>query len=462
VAESIGHVEARDAGINSLHTLVATLCTVAVAGVVVGGAVSPRLTSKELIALAVLALGGLVTETFAVQMPEGYYASAGPTTIIVAACIVGPVGAAFVGFVQLLAVRKSPVERWLAHTAIRTLTGLSAGFAVLLISDVPPNNSLLPLAVLVAAVASTGVDLIGNSLILKVRGGDVGSYMRGAVQSCYLPFLLYTPVVWLIAFAYVQEHNVAVMALVFGPTLLAQYVSRLVQERGEAYETLTEANLSFAIGMIRALDASDTYTAGHSASVGVYARDLAIELGYSPAEAAVIQLAALLHDVGKIGVPTEILRKPSRLTDEEWREIQRHPLMGEAIIREVPVFRYIAEAIRHHHERPDGTGYPDRLRGDEIPRAALVIGVADAYSAMTQPRVYREARHPDEAAEELARCAGEQFDTDVVDGFLRVLLDKNFAYRSGNADDFAIAHQRAEILSRLGKAGALRRATLAA
>ena len=168
-----------------------------------------------------------------------------------------------------------------------------------------------------------------------------------------------------------------------------------------------------------------------------------------------VQLAALLHDVGKIGVPGEILRKPSKLNDEEWSEIRRHPAIGQQITGEVPAFRWIAEAIRHHHERPDGRGYPDGLVAVDIPRAALIIGAADAYSAMTSPRVYRDAITPLDATAELQRCAGSQFDPDVVSAFLRVLDERPYGYRAGQGDDFAIATQRADILSRLGRAGAL-------
>ena len=120
------------------------------------------------------------------------------------------------------------------------------------------------------------------------------------------------------------------------PSLLAQYVVWLFVQRDRAFETLSKANLGFAIGLIRALEAADAYTAGHSAAVAVYARDVARELGYSESDAAIIQLAALLHDVGKIGVPTEVLRKPSRLDEDEWRLIQQHPITGERIVGEIP------------------------------------------------------------------------------------------------------------------------------
>jgi HD-GYP domain-containing protein (c-di-GMP phosphodiesterase class II) len=195
--------------------------------------------------------------------------------------------------------------------------------------------------------------------------------------------------------------------------------------------------------------------------VGVFARDVALELGYAPGAAAVIQLAALLHDVGKIGVSRDILRKPERLTESEWYEIREHPSTGERILAEVPVFRHIAEAVKSHHERPDGTGYPDGRLLADIPRAALMIGVADAYSAMIQPRVYREPRDPEDAAAELVRFAGRQFDPEVVQAFLRVLAEQTGAYRTGIDARFQLERQRGEIFTRLGRPGALQRAIAA-
>jgi HD-GYP domain-containing protein (c-di-GMP phosphodiesterase class II) len=348
--------------------------------------------------------------------------------------------------------RRPPLARWLAHAPLRCMIALAAGEAASQVGHA--SDSQLLASVVVAWAAMTAVDIAGNSAIARLRGLQVGAFLRDSLAACYLPFVFYLPIVWATAVAY-RSAGIAALVMVLGPTLLAQYIYHLYQQRGQAYDDLTEASLSFAIGMIRALDASDSYTAGHSASVGVYARDLALELGYPSSAASVVQLAALLHDVGKIGVPGEILRKPSKLNDAEWSEIRRHPLIGQQITGEVPAFRWIAEAIRHHHERPDGRGYPDGLAAQEIPRAALIIGAADAYSAMTSPRAYRDAITPLDATVELQRCAGAQFDPDVVSAFLRVLDERPYGYRAGEGDDFAIAHQRAEILSRLGRAGAL-------
>ena len=172
-----------------------------------------------------------------------------------------------------------------------------------------------------AWAAMTAVDILGNSAIAYLRGLEVGRFLRDSLSACYLPFIFYLPIVWATAAAY-QSAGSAALVMVLGPTLLAQYVYHLYQQRSQAYDDLTEASLSFAIGMIRALDASDSYTAGHSASVGVYARDLAIELGYPAPAASVVQLAALLHDVGKIGVPE---RDPAQAEQAERRRVARDP-----------------------------------------------------------------------------------------------------------------------------------------
>jgi HD-GYP domain-containing protein (c-di-GMP phosphodiesterase class II) len=370
----------------------------------------------------------------------------------------GPLAAGIVGFCELLAdVAKPPLAKWAVHAPLRTLCGLAAGGCAAAFH----SHGILA-AVLAAAVGHSTVDLVGNAAIIWTRGMNLRDYLHGILQTYYFPLVLYLPVVSLIVSAQ-RKAGVAAIILVFGPILLAQYIYWLVLQRSHAYDTLTEANLSFAFSLIRALEAADAYTAGHSAAVGVYARDTALELGLGPSEAAVIQLAALLHDVGKIGVPTEILRKPTPLSEDEWKQIQQHPITGELIVREVPVFRSASESIRHHHERPDGSGYPDGLGEGQVSEAAAIIGVVDAYSAMTQPRVYREGTRTAEAAmEELLRCAGDQFDLSATRAFLAVLARADEPeYLMGKGSQFSLERQRAEILEALGHATAVSRGLLA-
>ena len=173
------------------------------------------------------------------------------------------------------------------------------------------------------------------------------------------------------------------------------------------------------IGAVEALaaivDVRDSYTAAHSADVAVLSRRVALMLGCDANETHLIGLAARLHDIGKIAVPDEILSKPGKLTSAEWQLIREHPGVGADIVSRIPRLRPIAPMIRGHHERFDGTGYPDRLAGEEIPLGARIICAADAYNAMITTRPYGTVRSPSEALEELERCAGSQFDRRIVD-----------------------------------------------
>ncbi len=161
--------------------------------------------------------------------------------------------------------------------------------------------------------------------------------------------------------------------------------------------------------------------AGHSTAVAVYARDIAKRMGLSEHEQALAHVCGLVHDVGKIGLPAGLLEKPGALSLDERREMERHPEIGEEILRNVDDYGEIAEVVRSHHERVDGTGYPDRLDGDEIPILARIIAVADAYNAMTSDRPYRDAMPSRVARLRLAQAVESQFDTSVVAAFEAIL-----------------------------------------
>ncbi|HWC86012.1 MAG TPA: diguanylate cyclase [Solirubrobacteraceae bacterium] len=158
----------------------------------------------------------------------------------------------------------------------------------------------------------------------------------------------------------------------------------------------------------------DRYTGEHSAAVIEMSTAVARTLGCNAIEVERVRSAALLHDIGKVAIPDEILHKPGPLTDEEWMLMRQHPVIGERILRVLPGLGPVARMVRHEHERWDGGGYPDGLRGIEIPFGSRVIIVADTYHAITSDRPYRTARSHEEAVEELMRCAGTQFDPDVT------------------------------------------------
>jgi response regulator RpfG family c-di-GMP phosphodiesterase len=174
-----------------------------------------------------------------------------------------------------------------------------------------------------------------------------------------------------------------------------------------------------------ALDAKDRYTAGHSESVQRYSVDIAREMGLGLEEIANIERAGALHDIGKIGVPDDIINKPTRLTPEEFEKIKEHPAIGEQMIRPIPFLNPARAIIRHHHERFDGRGYPDGIKGEEIVLGARIMAVADTFDAMTSDRPYRNASSVEEARDELHRCRNTQFDPAAVEAFERVLKKGN-------------------------------------
>lgn len=193
--------------------------------------------------------------------------------------------------------------------------------------------------------------------------------------------------------------------------------------RDNAQAPLPRGSLPDAILSIeRALQERDAPTGTHSKRVSRYAVAIAVELGVTEPERREIRLGAELHDVGKIGVPDELLRKPGRLTAQELACVQAHPVVGERILRPLLGARPAVMAIvRWHHERVDGRGYPDGLAGEQIPLAARIVAVADAFDAMTSERTYRSALGAQEAKEELRRVCGAQLDTDCVRALLRAL-----------------------------------------
>lgn len=172
--------------------------------------------------------------------------------------------------------------------------------------------------------------------------------------------------------------------------------------------------------LVATIDAKDTYTFGHSQRVAQASRRTAEAIGLDRGYAEDIHTAAMVHDIGKIGVDTGILRKNGRLDDKEWQEVQQHPDRGAGIIGCVPQLRHLVEAVRHHHERYDGGGYPGHLADEHIPFGARIIAVCDAYDAMVSTRPYRRALSHDEACRELLACKGAQFDMQVVQAFLDV------------------------------------------
>ncbi len=186
--------------------------------------------------------------------------------------------------------------------------------------------------------------------------------------------------------------------------------------------SLEEGEIQTILALARVLEAHDAYIGSHSRKVTAVAVRLARALGCSQAEVQMIRWAAMLHDIGKVGISEVILTKASRLSLKEWEIIRRHPLNGAEIVRKASNLSYVAALVQAHHERFDGSGYPYGLQREMIPFGARILSVADAYAAMTDNRPYQRTFTPVEALAELKRCAGTQFDPKVVDAFATMFL----------------------------------------
>lgn len=284
------------------------------------------------------------------------------------------------------------------------------------------------------------MDIGLNSLTIGLRqSGSVRDTARAMARLFLSTVPLYTPVIGVLAYSF-RELSPWTVLLFFVPALAAQRLlimyqeqTRLVSDLGTANNRLERASLSFATALVAALDARDQYTAGHSAGVAIYARDIAVRLGLSGEEQHLAHLCGLVHDIGKVGLPAGLLEKPGPLTLEERRKMQEHSVIGQRILANVDDYAEIATIVRHHHERVDGNGYPDGLRGADIPMISRIIAVADAYDAMTSDRPYRDAMPSRVARLRLAQAVESQFDTTVVAAFEAILAGAGGSYL-GRAD----------------------------
>ncbi len=197
----------------------------------------------------------------------------------------------------------------------------------------------------------------------------------------------------------------------------------MLEDVNEAYKELESLFIGLVRSMVNALDAKSNWTRGHSERVAEYAEKIGQKIGLEEEDVKRIQLAGLLHDIGKIGTYDYLLDKPEKLTEEEFIIIKEHPAMGARILGGVKQLHDIIPLIKYHHERIDGKGYPEGIRGDEIPFGARILHVADSFDSMRTDRPYRSAPGFDYALSEFRKYRGIQFDVQVVDAFLEVLTE---------------------------------------
>ncbi|MGH2934361.1 MAG: HD-GYP domain-containing protein [Gaiellaceae bacterium] len=415
---------------------------------------------EQPIAVAALAAIALAAEHESISLTPNVEVTIASLVCIFAAVVLGPLSGAFVAAVGLLRdlPRRDtarPVLRWATWTSIRVLATATAGLVAAVVMDgMTRDFPGLFAAVAAAFGVETLIDVTLVGIAPAIRGAStVNATLRAAAPAFIVSVPLHIPTVAVLAYVYgISPWSVALFAI---PAVAAQRLLLLYRQQretsealGQANARLEKANISFATALVATLDARDRYTAGHSAAVAIYARDIAARMGLPERDQELVHLCGLVHDVGKIGLPASVLEKPGALTLEERREMERHSVIGEQILRNVDDYGEIANVVRSHHERVDGTGYPDSLVGEQIPVLARIIAVADAYNAMTSDRPYRDAMPSRVARLRLAQAVESQFDTTVVAAFEAILAGADEHYRLGQGRDFHRSSSAPETLTR--------------
>jgi putative nucleotidyltransferase with HDIG domain len=292
-------------------------------------------------------------------------------------------------------------------------------------------GAMLLLNFLLIAVPSAFLDRV--SLLPMVRGGLLPILPSEAVAATLV-------VVFVLAY---EQSGLPAVAMLGVALFAFQYLTRALvqsQERAEQLGVKTTQLASLQVGVLAALvqtlSLRDKMTARHSAAVARYARAVAIEVGCTEEDQELVHTAGLLHDIGKFIFPDRILFADTKLTDEDWEIVKKHPAQGARVVARVKGYGPVAEIIRSHHERIDGKGYPDALPEPEIPLLSRMISIADTYDVMTARDSYRKPVSQAEAVEELRRVSGTQLDGRLVEAFIRVLEKRGLSFQHTTDHDF--------------------------
>jgi HD superfamily phosphohydrolase YqeK len=373
--------------------------------------------------VAVLGLLLVVFESTATLLrPRQLAWSPNSSATLAAAVLLGPVGAGLVGACTIFGMRRGPstAQRGF-NTGMMALSAYLAGRAFVAMGGTvgTPDSTSFP-KIIGAFAAAALVHAVTNHILLAgvlwltsdrdFAGRRAPLGMSIKLIACdlgYGAFGLLIAAVWSVTGLFAP-------VLILIPLFVARWAVAQIAEQQQAYEATVGA-------LCQAVETKDFYTRGHSDRVSRGSVMIAREIGMHGERVEAIRYAGMLHDVGKLGVPTKVLQKTGKLTEEEYAAIQLHPMRGLDIVREIGFLDEALAGIMHHHERIDGRGYPMGLAGDEIPEFARVLAVADAFDSMTSTRSYRGARPVEDAVAELRKWSGTQFDPAFVDAFVAAI-----------------------------------------
>jgi putative nucleotidyltransferase with HDIG domain len=415
---------------------------------------------RDALILAVLAV---IAEEMAVEVSDRVTLAAGNLPILLAVMYTGRLPAMLVALV--VGLWGSWRENSRAVAAYNAANFVVSAFLALLAFDAIVvafgiSLNVVSLGLLVAGAAAAAAFEATNLALLSVGmyvkyGKRLRSFWREEMPPFMRSLAMLALLGLVVAALYAQAGIVAVV-LLFVPLLASQYMFKLlVREKDhlvkqkELSDQYLEMNIGLAAAMVVLLDSKDEYTAQHSAAVAMYCRDIANALELPEHEADALHLAGLLHDLGKVGVPDAVLRKTTALDAEDWVSIREHPEKGAEVLSHLVAYQEVADIVRYHHERLDGSGYPSGMHGESIPELSRILAVADSYHAMTSDRPYHSARSSFEALKELRLIAGHTLDKQYVEVLAKVLRDKDLAYRDGSSTDFRGEYELGRINLRL-------------
>ncbi len=428
---------------------------------------SPPNASEVFVPCLVLCALALIAESLAVEVSDRITLTASNLPILLAMMFLGPVPAMIVAAIAGVwgCWRERSFFIALFNVSDYVVAAAAGAFVFVAVEAAwgfdqsALSTGLLAAGVLAAAAYEFTLGMAVGFASRLMYQRSLTTYLREELPPFVRSLAVLTGLGLMTAALYAEAGLVAVV-LLFVPLFASQYMFKLlvnekqhVATQKELSDRYLEMNIGLAAAMVVLLDSKDEYTAQHSAAVAMYCRDLAGALGLPEAEAEALHLAGLLHDLGKVGTPDAILGKEAALNDEEWEFIRQHPGKGAEVLSHLAAYQDVADIVQYHHERLDGSGYPDGVTGERIPELSKILAIADSYHAMTSDRPYKVARSSFDALKELRRASGVTLDARYIEAFAQMLRDKDLAYREGTSTDFMGEYERGRINLRLrGKA----------
>ena len=399
------------------------LVALGAATVILLGVLLGPIAEVDLGTLLLLAILFVIAESIATMVDSGKTGiSPASAASLAAVVLVGPVGAAVVGIASGLVIRRQDLVKRLFNGAQFVVAGYASGTVFQLLGGRMgvPEPEMFPWIILPFTAAVLTFSLC-NTLLMTGLMRSLGELrLKRPRHMRWRP--LATLELSSIGYAMLGLFIAAIWGAV-GPfavllVLLPLFIARWAFDQYVFQQRAHEATLAT---LCQAVETKDYYTRGHCMRVAKAAAMIAEELGMSAERVQTMRYAGMLHDIGKLGVPTKILQKAGKLTEEEFAAIQLHPMRGYEIVREIGFLDEALAGILHHHERMDGGGYPKGLAGEDIPEAARLVSVADVFDCLTSTRSYRTAWSAEDAIAELRRCAGTQFDPRMVEALVRAV-----------------------------------------